>query len=139
MIIVSQIETAQKLCQQFEIGRALFSFCPEFANTSSEAEYRVKDSRMIVRWAQHPKDLIWINMGYHEQELFNFVLFNVLCALFLAISLFFIAVTSTDTYIKMPTIIGPAILLTFNSTLRFLISKMVQFERKTLRSEWEIK
>lgn len=94
---------------------------------------------MIVRWANNPKDLIWINMGYHKKELFNFVLFNILCVLLLLISFFLIAITSTDTYIKMPTIIGPAILLGFNSTIRFLIGKMIEWERKTLRSEWQIK
>jgi len=45
----------------------------------------------------------------------------------LLFSFFFIAITSTDTYFKMPTIIGPVILLAFNSTLRFLISKMVEW------------
>lgn len=135
MIIVSRIETAEKLCQQFEIGRALCSICPDLGY-SGEAMWKVKNENMIVRWAQDPKDLIWINMGYHQKELFNFALFNALCALLLLISFFFIAITSTDTYIKMPTIVGPVILLTFNSTLRFLISKMVEWERKTLRSEW---
>jgi hypothetical protein len=29
--------------------------------------WKVKNSNMIVRWAQNPKDLIWANMGYHKK------------------------------------------------------------------------
>lgn len=139
MIVVSRIETAEKLCREFEIGKALCNICPEFGYANEEATWKVADAKMIVRWAQEPRDLIWVNMGEHKKELINFVLFNILCVLLLIISFFFIALTSTDTYVKMPAIIGPAVLLVLNSTLRFLISKMVEWERKTLRSEWSLK
>lgn len=53
------------------------------------------------------------------------MLFNIMCILLLVVSFFFIAITSTNTYLEMPRVIGPAILLIVNSTLRFLIAKMV--------------
>ena len=110
------------------------TICPDFGYVNEDATWKVADSRMIVRWAQEPKDLIWVNMGEHKKELINFIIFNFVCFLLLLISFFFIALTSTDTYFKMPTIIGPAILLCLNSLIRFLISKMVEWEKKTLRS-----
>lgn len=39
----------------------------------------------------------------------------------------------------MPSLIGPLLILIVNVLLRFLISKMVEWENKILKSEWQIK
>ena len=89
--------------------------------------------------AQEPKDLIWINMSMRSKEIFNFILFNVLCFMLLIASFVIIILTTNDQYIQMPKLIGPFILLIVNVTLRFLIMKMVEWENKISRSDWQIK
>ena len=73
-------------------------------------------------------------MSSKTSEITNFILFNILCFFLLLASFAIIFLTTNDAYIKMPKLIGPVILLLVNTTLRFLISKMVEWENKTLRS-----
>ena len=64
-------------------------------------------------------------MSMHTKELFNFILFNILCVILLIASFAVIILATNDTYIKMPKLIGPFLILIVNITLRFLITKMV--------------
>lgn len=50
-----------------------------------------------------------------------------------------IVLSTTSTFISMPSLIGPLLILIVNVLLRFLISKMVEWENKILKSEWQIK
>lgn len=52
MIVVSHIETAERLCHEFEIGKALCNICPDIGYASEDAMWKVAGSKMIVRWAQ---------------------------------------------------------------------------------------
>jgi hypothetical protein len=85
---------------------------------------------MIIKWAQEPNDIMWINMAPHKVNFVKFILFNFLCVLLLLMS--FVAVTvssnqSISDIIFLPKVIIPYVLIGFNSLIRLLISKATEW------------
>ena len=97
---------------------------------------------MIIKWAQQPRDIMWINMAPHKVNFAKFILFNFLCVLFLLSSFVIVTVSSNQSItdiIFLPKIVVPYVLIGFNSLIRLLISKATEWQNKLFQYEVQIK
>ena len=85
---------------------------------------------MIIKWAQEPKDIMWINMAPHKVNFSKFILFNFLCVILLLIGFIIVTVASNQSItevIFLPKVVVPYVLIGFNSLIRLLISKATEW------------
>lgn len=97
---------------------------------------------MIIKWAQEPNDIMWVNMAPHKVNFAKFILFNFLCVIFLLLSFIIVTVSSNQSItdiIFLPKVVVPYVLIGFNSLIRQLISKATEWENKLFQHEVQIK
>jgi hypothetical protein len=97
---------------------------------------------MIIKWAQEPRDIMWINMAPHKVKFSKFILFNFLCVILLFSGFILVTVASNQAVtdiIFLPKVIVPYVLIGFNSLIRLLISKATEWENKLFQYEVQIK
>jgi hypothetical protein len=51
---------------------------------------------MIIKWAQEPEDIMWVNMAPHKVNFSKFILFNFFCVILLLAGFIIITMSSNQ-------------------------------------------